>query len=75
MTTLCAGSLIAARALQIGGIFSANATTNPDFHAATHVYAMYCSSDAWTGVAGSVRARAGPATRPSPSDLHPPRSC
>jgi hypothetical protein len=31
------------------GIFSRNANTNPALYTANFVYAMYCSSDAWSG--------------------------
>lgn len=36
-----------------GGILSASAAQNPDFHTWNHVYMVYCSSDMWTGNRGA----------------------
>jgi len=36
---------------QFTGIFDQNTTTNPDFHDATYVYMVYCSSDSFSGTA------------------------
>jgi hypothetical protein len=35
--------------IQMNGMFDDNATANPNFHCANHVFLPYCTSDSWSG--------------------------
>ena len=43
------------QAVPWGGFQGNDATENPDFHDANHVFGNYCSSDLWTGATAARR--------------------
>ncbi len=49
LTTTLAGADGTTTSMKRGGVFSQRPAVNPDFAAATHVDAHYCSSDLWFG--------------------------